>query len=299
MTSDQQSETRAYFSEHAEEWHAAAVEDSGPELNTLKQRYHYVEMVAKRQDPMDSFLDFGCGSGELVALMAARIPNCTGVDFTAEMIAIAKSHARETNVAEKCIFEIGSALEYSVEPNSLDMITGLGLIEYFSPEELRGFMDRCYGFLKDDGIFLLESRNRLFNLVTFNDYTKVEHETGNFDALVHEAEILMASGSMSECIAALQASEITPDNLSRYPVTGVPVTLRHQYTPGQLTRLLTECGFEVASFTPYHYHAAAPRFADANPALHARLAGQIQNHIWDCHYVTPQASSFMIYGQKS
>ena len=298
VTTKQQKETRAIFARNAKKWHTAAQDRTGDTLNTLQQRYDYVVGVADRMALVERFLDLGCGSGDLTVLMAEHGAECVGIDFTPQMIELAERHAETRGVLNKCSFIVGSVLECDLESGKFDLAAALGLIEYFSFDQARRLLQRCQRALTDGGGLIIESRNRLFNLVTFNEYTKREIETGNVEALMAEAMVLATAESMAECLKGLAALDRTAGLLERYPVTGVPVTVRHQYTPAQLCRLLTECGLTPVSLSPYHYHVASPRFLDAHPTLHVQMSRQMQEHIVDCHAVVPQASSYMIYARK-
>lgn len=298
MTTKQQQETQAVFARRARNWHAVAQDRSGDTLNTLQQRYDYVVAVAERMAPVERFLDLGCGSGDLTVLMAERGADCVGIDFTPEMIEVAERHAETRGVLNKCSFVVGSVLECDLKSGKFDLAAALGLIEYFSFEQTCRLLELCQRTLTDGGGLIIASRNRLFNLVTFNEYTKREIETGNVEALMAEAMVMAAAESMAECLKGLAALDQIAGLLDTYPVTGVPVTVRHQYTPAQLCRLLSECGLTPVSVSPCHYHVAVPRFLEAHPTLHVQMSRRMQEHIVDCHVVVPQASSYMIYARK-
>lgn len=297
-TSKQQRETRDVFRKAAEDWHAAAQDASEERLNTLRQRYDYVLGVARGMGGVGRFLDLGCGSGDLTVLMAEEGAACAGVDFSPEMIALAERLAEARRVADRCAFSVGSVLDFEPAGEPFDLAALLGVIEYLSAAETAELLARCRSALRDGGNLIVESRNRLFNLVTFNDYTRHEIETGNLEALMAEALAIVGAESMADCLARLAALEGTAAPLESYPVTGVPVTVRHQYTPAQACRLLRESGLTPLSISPYHYHVAPPRFLDAHPALHAGMARAMQEHVVDCATVLPYASSYLILAAR-
>ena len=298
MATDQQRETRRYFSENAEQWHSAVQADDADKLNTLRQRYDFVVASAERAGPVRRFLDLGCGSGDLTVLMAERGADAVGIDFAPEMIEIARRFADQRRVADHCRFAVGSALDFERDGDSYDLVAALGLIEYFSLDETRAFLDRCRALLRDGGALVLESRNRLFNLVSFNAYTQAEIESGNLAPLMAEALAMVGAADMSECIAAITGLGSEPDILDTYPRTGVPVSTRHQFTPGQICRWLADAGFAPVSVSPYHYHVAPPAFLVDRGALHAEMARRMQREIVDCHQVLPHASSFLVEARK-
>lgn len=298
MTTKQQQETKRYFSDKAEEWHVSAQSQSAKNLNTLQQRYRCALSVADDIGPVKRFLDLGCGSGDMAVMMAERGAECVGVDFAPEMIETAREHAKKKGVLDRCSFSLDSALEFEPEGGAFDLVTTIGVIEYFSFEQMRHLFSRVHGFLRGEGAFVVESRNRLFNLVSFNDYTRREVDTGNLEALMDEALAFGTAETMDDCLKAIAELKNEPTLLDSYPLTGVPVTVRHQYTPGQLCRLLTECGFAPVSVLPYHYHVAPPSFVTNHPALHAEIATRMQEYVTNSPALVLQASAYLIHARK-
>lgn len=298
MISKQQRETQGYFSRHAEEWYALAKDRPPDKFNIVRQRCNYVAEVVGRLESVKQFLDLGCGSGDLAIEMARLGLNCVGVDFAPKMVSIARRRADEMHLSDRCEFVAASVLEFTPDGPPFDLVAALGLIEYFSFEETGHVFDRCREFLAEDGTLVVGSRNRLFNIVSFNDYTRMEIDAGNLDMLMAEALAICAADSTEDCLEAITALDQPQAPLSDYPVTGVPVSVRHQYTPGQLCRLLRDCGFKAVSLSPVHYHVAPPLFLKSRPDLHARMALEMQEQILDCHLALPHASSFLVEARK-
>ena len=149
--SRQKEETQSYFSTNAGEWHASAQSQNEKKLNSLKQRYDCVLAEADQIGTVKTFLDLGCGSGEMSILMAERGTRCKGIDFAEEMIEIATRTANENNVGDLCTFETGSVLEIDLANEPYDMVAALGLIEYLSIEDTKNLFKRVNDCLKDKG----------------------------------------------------------------------------------------------------------------------------------------------------
>jgi 2-polyprenyl-3-methyl-5-hydroxy-6-metoxy-1,4-benzoquinol methylase len=297
MISTQQQQTLAFFEANAAAWQARAKASSEQAVNTLQQRYGYVWHVAGSAGPFARALDLGCGAGDAIWPMARRGMQCLGVDFAPSMIEFARRGAKEHSLSN-CEFAVGSVLEYPLKSRHFDLAFALGVIEYLSLKEVEQLLWRVWDAMVPDGSLVLESRNRLFNLVSFNDFTVQEIETGNLAALLEEALAIVSAPTMSECLEALVQLKNTPDVLETYPAVGVPVQIRHQYTPGQLSRLLSSCGFQPAALSGYHYHGLTPRLMRELPKMHATIAREIQGDIVERHEALTNCSSYMIHAKR-
>jgi 2-polyprenyl-3-methyl-5-hydroxy-6-metoxy-1,4-benzoquinol methylase len=297
MLSEQQRQTLAYFDENAAGWQVLANESGDAIVNTLRQRYQYGWRVAEEYGPFERVLDIGCGAGDALWPLAEKGAECLGVDFAPQMISLATEAAKKKGL-DRCHFNVGNALEFAFKSNHYDLIISYGLVEYFSWRELEVFFERVKEALSPGGTLIVESRNRLFNLVTFNDYTAQEMETGNLQPLFKEALVVVGATSMQDCVARLMSLEVGPTPLHAYPLVGVPVKLRHQYTPAQLCRLLHAYSLEPQAVSGYHYHGVVPRLKDEMPSLHSAISNRVQNEIFERHEAITHCSSFMVRAKR-
>ena len=126
----------------------------------------------------------------------------------------------------------------------------------------------------------------------------MELDLGAHAMLVRESLAIASAPSARSLVETLKHGEPIPP-VVRYPQTGVSVATRHQYTPGQLVRLLAEHGFDVVGLAPVHYHGVSPRFAQSRPEVHAFLADVVQNYALDGLALVPFASSFMMHAVRT
>ena len=82
----QQAETLNYFRRHAEEWRAKAARQGAESINIIHQRNTCVMHCLADMSGAGSFLDVGCGSGELVLDVAEKLEAAVGIDFADTMI---------------------------------------------------------------------------------------------------------------------------------------------------------------------------------------------------------------------
>lgn len=294
--SDQQTQAEEYFRHAAREWREKASGQRGG--NVIRQRNGYVLRAADGLPRLAHALDIGCGTGELTCALARRGARTVGVDFAAEMIELCRQTARAEQLANVEFVE-ASIFDYDPGDRRFDLIAANGFIEYISPAELTRLLEQCHRQLNDDGVLVVGSRNRLFNAVSFNDFTRMEIEAGSLMDLVYEIMVISEQASRADLLAALRKT--VPCGLAdvaTHPRTGIAVATRHQYTPAQLVHRLARHGFRTIDIQPLHVHAAGPRFAQDHPAEHQMLAEYVQQYADQRPYLLPLASTFMIQAVK-
>ena len=294
MTTKQQQESLEYFRGHAGDWRAKA-EGRDTEVNVIEQRNGYVLQIADEREALRSFLDVGCGTGELVCQMGRRGVDAMGVDYAPEMIDLASRKAQDEGIAQ-ARFMCSSIFDFGMKPESYDLISANGLIEYISQQELQSFFDLIAEALAPGGSFVVGSRNRLFNLFSINDFTLLELGAGNVELLLREGVKWTSAKEMVEVVSAecapLQALE------TEHTKTGIDVTTRFQYTPFQLINLLQDRGLRAVEVYPVHIHGVTPRFKETNPEIHVSIANLLQGSVRRNTQLLMQASTFMLHVQK-
>ena len=291
----QQREALAYFRSHAPEWSEKASGTSYETVNVIKQRNEFVLHVIDGREVTDTALDVGCGSGDLVLEIANRGIKGIGVDYAPQMIAIAKERggALAQNLAE---FHSANIFELDLDREFYDCVSANGFIEYISWEQLDQFVLLAHRILKPGGSLVLGSRNRLFNIFSLNDFTKLEADTGTVQALLRES--IAISGEDDDELAAVEPAPLAVENIY-HRNTGIDVSTRLQYTPVQLMRLLEQKGFETVQISPIHIHGLVPRLANLTTEAHTRISNLLHTDALVNRHLIPQSSSFMIHGMKA
>lgn len=295
MATQQQREALEYFREHAGEWRAKAQGVERTKVNVIEQRNGYVLQIADERPAMRSFLDVGCGTGELVYEIARRGVDAIGVDYAPEMIDLASKKAQDDGIA-RAKFVCCSIFDFGMQRDSYDLISANGFIEYISPQEMQSFFDIVAAALAPEGSFVVGSRNRLFNLFSMNDYTLLEIHAGASECLLREAVKWTTAKEMveveeAEC-APLQAPE------TEHAKTGIEVTARFQYSPFQLVNLLQHRGLRAVEVYPVHIHGVPLSFKENNTEIHASIANLLQEYGRHNTQLLTHASTFMLHMKK-
>jgi 2-polyprenyl-3-methyl-5-hydroxy-6-metoxy-1,4-benzoquinol methylase len=292
--SAQQQEALTYFRRFAHQWRQKAEGSVPNRVNVIKQRNDYVLEVARTRDHVSSFLDVGCGSGELVCEIARLGTSAVGVDFASEMIELCRRKA-EAEAISGVEFVHSSIFDYRPTGISFDLISANGFIEYISEEELVDLIAHARSLLAPGGTIVVGSRNRIFNAFSLNEYTQQEVETGALEQLIAEAMILVGAGTVDGCVKRLVGIDESLPSLTHHPMTGVAVSTRHLYTPGQLIRLFRNAGFESVDLYPIHYHGLIPLVGREHPDVHVAISNLVQEYARsERHHLIPLSSSFML-----
>jgi 2-polyprenyl-3-methyl-5-hydroxy-6-metoxy-1,4-benzoquinol methylase len=293
---EQQKETLAYFRSHATEWSGKARENSPTKINVVHQRNDYALHIVRQRQTTALALDVGCGTGDLVLDLAKMGVRGVGVDFAPEMIELATERATQENLG-LAQFDCGSIFDFDMGNGTYDCIVANGFIEYITVEQLIEFISMTYQALNKDGSLVLGSRNRLFNLFSQNGFTEQEIEAKTILPLLNESKAIMRSASFDELLSLDSLPLPTQDQ--EQVQTTIEVSLRLQYTPSQLMKLLHNVGYETVDIYPIHIHGIVPQIKDLYPKIHVEVANQLQEQALDHQELVAQASSFMIHAKKA
>jgi len=299
MESKQQTETLNYFDTFAKDWKEKALGQKIAKVNVISQRNNYVLEVIKNRNENIKTLDVGCGTGELVHEIAKLDIDAVGVDFANEMIKEATDTAATEGLG-KATFFCASVFDFPVADESLDVISANGFIEYISHEQLDQFLANSYKALRKNGSLVFGSRNRLFNIVSMNQYTLDEMASNNIEKLLNES-VQVAGISNPADLVQIDAVELERSTKT-HANTGIDVSTRFQYTPAQLAKILAEKGFTVRGLSPVHIHGVTPSFAADHKEVHYNISNLL-SHVTDedkesRYKLIPFASSFMIHAVK-
>jgi 2-polyprenyl-3-methyl-5-hydroxy-6-metoxy-1,4-benzoquinol methylase len=289
-------ETLRLFRAEADDWQRKSVNEHKG-FSTIHERNRAALRALSEMGGKRDFLDVGCGTGQLAVAAAAAGHRATGIDFSPEMIQHCEANARKAGVT--ATFKCGPVFDFDFGAESLDVVSGMGFIEYFSPEEMTEFFRRAYRMLRPGGALVIGSRNRLFNLFSHNAFTTLEIELGTVEKLLQECVALQNSPTQEAALAALRKLERIDPQPSAHPATDTPVTRRPQYSPADLALRLREIGFTPKRLLPVHFHGLPVSLTREQPKLHEDIAQTISDLCESDPRVLPQCSSFVIDVRKA
>lgn len=291
----QQGQTLDYFRTHADDWQRKAV---AADYSNIENRHNAVLAAMRAYARGSSLLDVGSGAGQL-AIEASRLGwEATGVDFAEEMVSLSEKNNAEAGGSAR--FVQASIFEHDIAPESLDVISAQGFIEYISLAQLDDFLALVRGWLKPGGALAVGSRNRLYNLHSLNAFTELEQALGTTDRLLTEARLMQSATDHDEAVAALSALGFEYEQPEAHPVTGVKVDTRYQFSPADLITKLARQGLAARRVYPVHFHALPPSLL-AEPELKAmnrQFARHASDNWIEDHRIVPYSSSFVMEARK-
>lgn len=98
-----------------------------------------------------SWLDAGCGTGNLAAQAIQLFPNCT---FTLSDPSSAMLNIAQEKLGDKYNFILGATEELDLKASSFDIITACLAHHYSRKEEKIKILQNCYQALKPAGVYL-------------------------------------------------------------------------------------------------------------------------------------------------
>ena len=154
MSSKQISKSGEYWKEHLLSWEASAYYKDTQRKASLWDRLStlfrgdamYVRMNAalellKPHIEGMTVLDVGCASGRFpFQLLNAGATKVYGVDISPDAIQIADTHRTQAGLEEQLNFFVADVVHPDSPLPQSDLVTALGVIEYFDPETMSAFL---------------------------------------------------------------------------------------------------------------------------------------------------------------
>lgn len=293
---DQQHQTKEYFEKFAQDWQAKA-QNSGRNYNLVEARNNTVLMSMGQARSARKLLDVGCGTGQLVIEAAKRGVEAVGIDFANDMIEQCEINRKAAGV--QATFITASFFDVPAPSERFDVISALGFIEYISADQLEEFFATCFDWLRPGGLLIFGSRNRLFNAVSLNEFTRIEMALGVLDDLIAEAITLNQSNSQVAALASLHQHERLYPQPETHPTTGVRVDIRYQYSPAELIKRLRGHRFLPQTLYPIHFHGLPASMNADHPKLHSELAMLAERVAPLDPRLVPHCSTFVLAAIRS
>lgn len=204
-----------------------------------------------------SVYEVGVGEGTPLATMAAMGLRVAGCDISGEMV----SHARETFAAAGLA---GDAIEWGdiqdattiagqLAGGKFDAVVAAGVMPHIRNDEL---VLRNIGMIvRPGGKVLIEFRNKLFSLFTFNRYTK----EFILDDLLRDVAAPLKDRVSADLDRRL-AIDLPParSRTSDAEDPGYDDILARFHNPFELVETFARCGYTNVRVHWYHYHPVPP-----------------------------------------
>jgi SAM-dependent methyltransferase len=267
-----------YFDRHAAEWvEAAYVGEVKFPVGGERVRLA-IEGVAPAMSDGAGLVDLGCGGGQL-AVHAARLGwRPVGVDVAPSMI----DEARAAGEGLAIDWVVAAYDESGLSDADFSAVTAMGLIEYLEDDD--GLFHEARRLLRAGGRFAVSCRNRLYNLLSVNDYTS-ESLAADAPVLLDELRDELSRATDDEVHALAYALADSADDLRAaadadraeppreyHDHVRAFVRGRKQHTPREINDVAQRHDFRHVETLALHPHPLPPGLEAIAPRAYNALA---------------------------
>lgn len=209
-----------------------------------------VEIVSDYIDAEDStIVDLGCGTGELVELLAQKFHNGThiGVDLSEPLLENARERTTDSDAVSYEKLDYRKLGELGTE---VDIFTSFGsLTSHLSPTEFDKLLPMLYKMLSDEGVLIIDYHSP--DKTDEDDWSDYDGNVTNWVTETDEYEIestliTMNRGDKSEYAVGYAITETSTGETYNCSQT-IPIQF---YTKDDLIERLNEGGFEYVEHLP-------------------------------------------------
>jgi 2-polyprenyl-3-methyl-5-hydroxy-6-metoxy-1,4-benzoquinol methylase len=204
---------------------------------------------------VQSLIEVGVGHGNAIPVFTAEGFTVAGFDHKPELVAESKVMSADFGQDPEYIIlaDIEDATSYSTLYNAgnFDALVAMGVMPHVGNEELS--LRNMAALLKPGGEVLIEYRNSLFSLFTFNRFT-------------HEFILEDLLSNVSSDSRAIVDSTLR----GKFDVTKPAPASSKFHNPFEVEKQFAELGFTDIEILPFHYHAMLPSVESQNPEVFRR-----------------------------
>lgn len=250
-----------------------------------------------------SLLDAGCGPSSMLRDLGGLSLDLYGFDLTPQMVQEAKRVMTKMGVAEKNIWQ-GSVLvsedfKRRGPSSGFDAAICFGVLPHIPEGADISVMSNLRNAVRPGGLVLLEARNQLFSLFTFNRYS---HDFF-MEELIRSQDILTGSTdeqpALREVLSELKdmfRTDLPPVRQGKQDEPGYDEVLSRTHNPLVLKEQFRQIGFANVRLLFYHYHCLPPMFENRFSEYFRRQSVNLEDPSdWRGHFM---ASAVIVAGER-
>ena len=204
-----------------------------------------------RQGKPELVLDLGCGTGSMTLELAGRGYDMTGVDYSAEMLDIARQRAIDAGLSDKMLWLMQDMREFELYGTVDVAVCCLdGINHLIGSGDLDKTLDLVHNYLIPNGLFIFDinGKHKFENLYSNNSY--VMEEEGSFCVWQNYYD-----GKKHTCDFYITVFEECEDGrYERYD----DVQKEKMYTLKAMKKLLSDAGFEfIGAYRDFEFNPAS------------------------------------------
>jgi cyclopropane fatty-acyl-phospholipid synthase-like methyltransferase len=203
--------------------------------------------------------ELGVGDATPLVTVAGAGIRVAGNDVSPEMVKVAQANLTSHGLDPSAIAlldaqDADALIEEQERRGSFDAVMALGVIPHVADDD--AFVAAMDGFLRPGGQLLLQFRNAMFSMFTFNRLTK---------EFILDELLTDVDPSIREVVAADLDARLAvdkPPKRTRPTGDGYDEILARFHNPFELADVVRAHGYSDVRFHWYNYHPAYPMLAD-------------------------------------
>ena len=250
----------------------------------FKREQIFLKILEKHKPK--KIVDAGCGSGMPLIDIKKRGFNIIGYDKAKNMVLEAKENLKKNSLSPNLVFHDDFENPKKIKNNSVDCILGMGAF-YYAKNVNQTLLNQKKK-LKKNGRLIFSLRNRLFDVATLNNYTKI------FLDQIYEVKKLKKQWKKRYKNLTKNFSDRKKFNFKNIDEKGVYNHIPHN--PLTINQEMAKLGLSVEGIYFYHFHAFPPEFENYDAHYFRKVSWNMENPLdWRGFFL---ASAFIIDCKK-
>lgn len=231
------------------------------------KREQIIFKLIERHKP-SKIIDAGCGAGMPLINIKKRGFNITGYDKSKNMVLEAKENLKKNNLSPNLVFYDNFENPKNIKNNSVDCILGMGAF-YYAKNVNKTLLNQKKK-LKKNGRLIFSLRNRLFDVITLNNYTK------KFLDEIYETKKLKREWIKEYNNLTKNFTDRKKIKLKKN-IDEAGVNNHVPHNPLTISDEMKKLGLSVEGIYFYHFHAFPPVFETFDKDYYRKISWQIEN----------------------
>ena len=231
----------------------------------VKREEIFVKLLKKHKPK--KIIDVGCGTGMPLIDIKKRGFNIIGYDKAKNMVLESKKNLKKNKLSPDLVFYDDFENPKTIKNNSADCILGMGAF-YYAKNVNKTLLNQKKK-LKKNGRLIFSLRNRLFDIITLNNYTK------KFLDEIYEVKLLKREWKNKYENLTKNFSERKKYKFKNIDEKGVDNHIPHN--PLTITDEMAKLGLLVEGIYFYHFHALPPVFENYDKNYFRKISWKIEN----------------------
>ena len=258
--------------------HKADIYDAGyREDQPNHHRLSIVKQIIEKYEPV-RVLDAGCGTGQILKVLAEQGVDCLGIDISAKMLAKARSRLDDAGFTKIPLMEASLDDLTALADNEFDAVFAISVFPYLEEEIEKVCFKEIRRVLKPCGLLVASYQNEIFDLFTFNRYTTRFFERNILPLISDGRPGTDLSTSMEKLASLITHPDEPPMNSN--PLSSRDVIFSRPENPLTLSAKMERSGYRLLENLFYHFHALPPLAMNGDSMLEnvsRELEGRLSN----------------------